>query len=88
MLKCIISMTPGQERSYMEPWNIYQNRPYAGWSRSRRKAGITQSVFSNHSAIKQGMNNRRITTGSPSIWKLSNTLLNKPRGQKRNHNGY
>lgn len=35
-----------------------------------------KSVFSDHSAIKQEINNRKIIGESPSVWKLSNTLLN------------
>lgn len=49
--------------------------PRASLNRFQR-AGITQSVFSDHSAIKQEINNRKIIGESPSVWKLSNALLN------------
>lgn len=33
-------------------------------------------AFSDHRAIKQEINNRKIIGESPSVWKLSNTFLN------------
>lgn len=49
-----------------------------------QRAEITHFIlcaFFDHSAIKQGINNRKIIVESPSVWKLSNTLLNNSRAR-------
>ena len=39
---------------------------------------LMQNVFSYYDGIKLEIDNRNITEKSPNIWKLNNTLLNKP----------
>lgn len=78
MPKDILSMAPGQGRDKCSHGTFteidHMLGPRASLNRFHR-AEITQSVFSDHSAIKQEINNRKIIRESPSVWKLSNTLL-------------
>lgn len=63
-------MAPGKER---DKWDLGTSTiQRTGWSRSQQRTEVTQSAFSDHSAIKQEINTRRIIGGSSSVWKLSN----------------
>ena len=41
-----------------------------------KKIEIIPSIFSDHSAVRLGLNYRRKTNKNSSIWRLNNTLLN------------
>ena len=42
-----------------------------------KKIEIIQSIFSDHNAVRLGLNYRRKTIKNSKIWRLKNTLLNK-----------
>ena len=41
-----------------------------------KKIEIIPSIFSDHNAVRSGVNYRRKTIKNPNIWRLNNTLLN------------
>ena len=41
-----------------------------------KKIEIIPSIFSDHNAVRLGLNYRRKTIKNPNIWKLNNTFLN------------
>ena len=79
MLKDIILMALGWGRNKCSHGTFtkidHMLGPRASLNRFQR-AEITQSVFCDHSAIKQEINNRKVIGEFPSVWKLNNTFLN------------